>query len=221
MKSSKPTLQKLAFLQKSLVAASILFAVGAQAQQAAPLEKPDATRGAATAAVCSACHGLDGNANGPTFPKLASQHPDYIVKQLHNFRPKDGAKPERENAQMLGFASTLSEQQMLDVAAYFSSQKLVPSVAANKDSAALGKKIWRAGIPAKNVPACAACHGPKGDGIPAQYPRLGGQWAEYTELQLVNFRQGLRNNNAIMTNVASRLSDVEIKAVADFAAGLR
>jgi len=221
MKSSKPTLQRLVFLQKSLVAASILFAAGAYAQQPEPIEKPDVTRGQTTAAVCSACHAIDGNANGPTFPKLAGQHPEYIVKQLHNFRPKGDAKPERENAQMIAFASMLSEQQMVDVAAYFSSQTLVPATASSKESADLGKKIWRAGIAAKNVPACAACHGPKGDGLPAQYPRLGGQWADYTALQLTNFRQGLRLNNAIMTTIAARLSDVEIKAVADFAAGLR
>ncbi|WP_425387915.1 c-type cytochrome [Derxia gummosa] len=214
-------MQKFAFLQNSLVAASFLFAAGVQAQQAEPLQKADAARGQATSALCAGCHGADGNAPAPTFPKLAGQHPEYIVKQLKNFKPKEGGKPERENSVMLGMASTLTDQQMLDVAAYFGSQTQVPAVAATKEGAELGKKIWRAGIPSKNVPACAACHGPKGDGMPAQYPRLAGQWAEYTEAQLVGFRQGTRLNNAVMTTVASRLSDKEIKAVADFAAGLR
>jgi cytochrome c553 len=128
---------------------------------------------------------------------------------------------ERANAVMAGFAATLSDDDMRNVAAWYASQKLKPSAARNKDTVELGQKIYRGGIAAKSVPACAGCHSPNGAGIPAQYPRLGGQYAEYTEAQLVGFRQGVRKNNAQMTAIAARMSDVEIKAVSDYIAGLR
>ena len=212
---------KSAVMKSALIVAALACATfNASAQNA--LQKPDAARGKATAAVCAACHGADGNAAAPAFPKLAGQHYDYIVKQLHNFKVKPGAaKAERDNAQMLPFASALSEQQILDVAAYFSTQPLQPAVAKNKDSYELGKKIYRAGIASKNVAACASCHGANGAGIPGQYPRLAGQWPEYSEAQLIAFRQGTRTNNPVMTEIAQRLSDAEIKAIADYTAGLR
>ncbi len=194
--------------------------VWAQAQPA--LQKPDIARGQAAAAVCMACHGADGNAAAPAFPKLAGQHYDYLIKQLNHFKVQPGAaKAERENAQMAPFAAALSDQQMRDLAAFYAAQKIQPAVARNKDTYELGKQIYRAGIAAKNVPACAACHGPAAAGIPGQYPRLGGQWPEYTEAQMIAFRQGTRHNNAVMTAVAARMSDAEIKAVSDYIAGLR
>jgi cytochrome c553 len=199
-----------------------LAATQALAQSQPPLQKPDIARGQAAAAVCMACHGADGNSPSAAFPKLAGQHYDYIVKQLNNFKVKPGAtKAERENTQMAPFAASLSEQQIRDLAAFYAAQKKQPAVARNKDSYELGKQIYRAGIAAKNVPACAACHGPAAAGIPAQYPRLGGQWAEYTEAQMIAFRQGTRLNNAVMSAVAARMSDAEIKAVSDYIAGLR
>lgn len=212
---------KSAVMKSALMLAVLLCAtLNVSAQNA--LQKPDAARGKATVAVCSACHGADGNAAGPTFPKLAGQHYDYLVKQLHNFKVKPGAlKAERENAQMLAFASVLNEQQIRDVAAYFELQPLKPAVATHKDSYELGKKIYRAGIASKNVPACASCHGANGAGIPGQYPRLAGQWPEYSEAQLIAFRQGTRANNPVMTAIAQRLSDAEMKAIADYTAGLR
>jgi len=206
-------------MKLKMLAALALVCAGANAQQAS---HPDPVKGQATAAICAACHNLDGNPAVSAFPKLAGQHYDYIVKQLTNFKVQPGATAaERENPQMLGFASLLTDEQVRDVAAYFSSQKQQPASALNKDAYELGKKIYRAGIAAKGVAACTGCHGPSGAGVPGQFPRLGGQWPEYAEAQLVAFRQGVRKNNAIMTDVAARLSDTEIKAVADYVAGLR
>ena len=122
---------------------------------------------------------------------------------------------------MAGFAATLSDEDMRNLSAWFASQKLKPAAARNKDTVELGQKIYRGGIAAKSVAACAGCHSPNGAGIPAQYPRLGGQFAEYTEAQLVAFRQGARKNSAQMSAIAARLSDAEIKAVSDYIAGLR
>ncbi|MGY8527259.1 c-type cytochrome [Paracidovorax citrulli] len=165
---------------------------------------------------CLSCHGAAGNSAAAINPKLAAQHPEYMHKQLQNFKEKS-----RNNPIMTPIASALSEQEMRDVGAYLASQQLKPATARNKETIELGQKIYRAGIADKGVPACAACHGPTGSGIPAQYPRIGGQFAEYTEAQLVAFRQGARKNNAVMTAVAARMSDAEIKAVADYVAGIR
>jgi len=214
---------KRAFLGAVFCSAAMTLATTqALAQAQPPLQKPDIARGQGAAAVCMACHGADGNSPSAAFPKLAGQHYDYLIKQLNNFKVKPGAaKAERDNAQMASFAAALNEQQMRDLAAFYSAQKIQPAVAKNKDTYELGKQIYRAGIAAKNVPACAACHGPAAAGMPGQYPRLGGQWPEYTEAQMVAFRQGTRHNNAVMTAVAARMSDTEIKAVSDYIAGLR
>lgn len=191
------------------------------ATDAPPLGKPDPARGQAAAGVCAACHGAVGQSAAATFPNLAGQQYDYIVKQLHNFKVQDGKQAaDRDNPQMQPIAQSLQEQQVRDLAAFFSMQKIALSSARNQDTLELGRSIFRGGIAAKNVAACAACHGPAGAGIPGQFPRLAGQWADYTEAQLLAFRQGTRHNNAIMTDIASRLSDAEIKAVADYVAGL-
>lgn len=165
---------------------------------------------------CLSCHGANGNSGAAVNPKLAAQHPEYTHKQLADFKEKT-----RNNPIMTPIASALSDQEMRDVGAYLARQTQKPAVARNKDTIELGQKIYRGGIAAKGVPACAACHGPTGAGIPAQYPRIGGQFSEYTEAQLVAFRQGARKNNAVMTEVAARMSDAEIKAVADYVAGIR
>ena len=185
--------------------------------------KADTTKGGAIAqAVCAACHGADGNATGPTFPKLAGQHASYLHKELQNFKVQPGAtQPTRYNPIMNGFAAALSDQDMANVSAYYAGQAAKPATAKSKDTVELGQKIWRGGIAEKNVPACASCHGPTGAGIPVQYPRLAGQWGEYNEAQLTAFKGGVRKNNAAMTTIASRLSEAEIKAVSDYAAGLR
>lgn len=189
---------------------------------AATAAKPDAAKGGAIAqAVCVACHGVDGNATGNSFPKLAGQNAVYLEKQLHNFKVQDGQMPTRNNASMVGYAMALSDADIRNVAAYYASQTYKPANAKSKDTVALGEKIWRGGIVEKSVPACAGCHSPNGAGIPVQYPRLAGQWGEYNEQQLLAFKNGGRKNNVPMQQIAARLSDAEIKAVADYAAGLR
>ena len=193
------------------------------ADEPAKAAKADTTKGGAIAqAVCAACHGPDGNATGNAYPKLAGQSPTYLAKELNNFKVQPGAtQPTRINAIMNGYAAALSEADIQNVSAYYAGQSFKPTSAKVKDSVDLGQKIWRGGIAEKNVPACAACHGPTGAGIPVQYPRLAGQWGEYNEAQLTAFKTGTRKNNVAMTTIASRLSEAEIKAVADYAAGLR
>ena len=206
-------------LRTSIVALAFAVPVAAHAQA----EKPDLQKGSELAAqICVACHGADGNSPLPANPKLAQQHADYLYKQLKDFKVEEGAAAAaRPSAIMAGFAATLSEADMRNVAAHYASQKLQPAAAKDKDSVELGQRIYRAGIADKGVAACAGCHGPTGSGIPALYPRLQGQFAEYTETQLVAFRQGERKNSAEMTDIASRMSDREIKAVSDYIAGLR
>ena len=205
-----------------LVGAMAMSAGVAQAQTKGP-SKPDAARGQQIASqVCVTCHNADGNSTSSGNPRLAQQHADYLYKQLVDYSPGQGqAKPARENPVMNGFASQLSDADKRNVAAWFSSQAAKPAFARSKDTLELGQRIWRAGIPEKQVPACAGCHGPAGSGIPAQYPRIAGQHAEYTETTLKNFREGARRNNPTMQQIASRLSDAEIRALADFAQGLR
>lgn len=191
--------------------------------QAAPATKPDPAKADKIAQeVCAACHGPDGNSTAPANPKLASQHPDYLFKQLSDFKPKEGQKTAaRVNAVMAAFVANLTDADMHNLAAFYAGKALKPAAARNKDTVELGQVIYRAGISAKGVPACAACHGPRGEGIPAQYPVLHGQYSDYTESQLVAFRSGARANNLPMAEIAGRLSDPEIKAVADYIAGLR
>jgi cytochrome c553 len=199
---------------------AVLFTAAAFAQAPA---KPDPAAGEKIATeVCAACHGADGNSTAPANPKLAAQHAAYLHKQLKDFKPAGEGKPAaRVNPVMAGFAAPLSEQDMLNLAAYYSAKELKPATARNKELADLGREIYRGGIAEKGVPACAGCHGPTGSGIPVQYPRVAGQYSDYTESQLVAFRAGTRGNNAAMATIASRLSDREIKAVSDYIAGLR
>jgi cbb3-type cytochrome c oxidase subunit III len=215
-------------LCKSLMVLQVAVAAGffgsaVQARAAEPA-KPDLNRGQAIAAqVCASCHGADGNSASGAFPKLAGQHPEYLVKQLKDFKPQPGAKEAaRSNAVMMGMTGALSDLDMVNVAAYFAAQTPKPGSAHNKNTVPLGQKIYRGGIAEKGVPACASCHGPAGQGIPVQYPRLSWQWADYTVAQLTAFQQGPggRNNNDAMHTIASRMSDSEIKAVADYIAGL-
>ena len=215
---------RLHFL-KAVVALSLgsTAALSALAAPAAPVKVDPAAGQKVAEQVCAACHGADGNSTSPANPKLAGQHADYLAKQLSNFRVQAPATvAERQNAVMAGFAATLSDADMRNVASWFESQKLKPAVARDKALSDAGLQIYRRGIPEKNVPACAGCHAPNGAGMPAQYPRLQGQWADYTEAQLVGMRQGgVRRNSAQMTAIATRLTDREIKAVAEYVAGLR
>lgn len=179
--------------------------------------KPDLAKGEATfTAVCVACHAADGNSAIAINPKLAQQHPEYLVKQLQEF--KSG---KRNNPVMKGFASALSDDDMRNIAWWVASKQAKPGFAKDKELVALGERIYRGGIADRNIAACAGCHSPNGAGIPVQYPRLSGQHADYTAAQLVAFRDGVRSNSLQMTQVAAKLNDREIKAVADYIAGLR
>ncbi len=171
--------------------------------------------------VCAACHAADGNSTIPVNPRLAGQSAEYLVRQLTDFAKPAGDKTGRENAVMSAFALTLSDVDRRNVAAWFSAQTPKLEVAQNKDSIELGQRIYRTGIAEKAVPACAGCHGPTGAGLPVLYPRIGGQHADYIVAQLKAFREGSRRNNVPMEQIAFRLDDKEMAAVADFAAGLR
>ncbi|MGP1516433.1 MAG: c-type cytochrome [Ottowia sp.] len=167
--------------------------------------------------VCVACHGEGGKgvAEIPTQPRLASQHADYFIKQMMEFR--DG---KRENAVMAGMAQAVSEDDIHNIAAWLAVQKPEKGQATDKDLVALGEKIYRGGIAARHVPACAGCHSPNGAGIPAQYPRLSGQFVDYTVAQMEQFRDGVRKNSPQMADIAGKMNDREIKAVAEYIAGL-
>lgn len=210
MKAMKP------FVSFLLVA---LFSTAALAadSKAPARAKPDLAKGEASfSAVCASCHGADGNSTTPANPSLAQQHPEYLVKQLQEF--KSG---KRDNAIMKGFASALSDDDMRNISFWLASKKAKDGAAKDKKLVTLGERIYRGGIADRQIAACAGCHSPNGAGIPAQYPRLKGQHADYTAAQLVAFRDGVRTNNAQMRDVAAKMNDREIKAVADYIAGLR
>ena len=201
-----------------------LVAVGALFTFVGAVHAQDAARGEQIAGqVCAACHAADGNSVAAANPKIAGQFPEYLHKQLADFKPQSGKKPARDSAIMTPMVVNLSDADMKSLAAYYAAQQLKPAAAADKDLAAMGQKIWRGGIATSNVPACAGCHGPAGAGIPAQYPRLSGQFAEYLAAQLKGFRDGARANdpNGAMRGVAARMTEREIRAVAEYAAGLR
>lgn len=204
-------------------AASPLFVFASTAAApAAPVSapaavKPDLAKGEASfGTVCAACHAADGNSGTPANPKLAQQHPEYLVKQLQEF--KSG---KRNNAIMSGFAGTLSDQDMKDISYWLASKKAKPGAATDKTLVQLGERIYRGGIADRQVPACAGCHSPNGAGIPSQYPRLSGQHADYSASQLTAFRDGIRKNSLQMSQIAAKMNDREIKAVSDYIAGLR
>jgi cytochrome c553 len=177
----------------------------------------DVEAGKTKSAMCAACHGTDGNSAAPNFPKLAGQHAGYTAKQLKEF--KSG---ERQDATMNGMAAALSEQDMADLGAFYAAQTGSVGQAA-EDKVAMGQTLYRAGNAASGVSACAACHGPTGNGNPmARFPSLSGQHADYTALQLKNFRAGARANDAgsMMRTIAKKMTDAEIEAVSQYIQGL-
>lgn len=200
----------------SAFSAFVIIAGAVQAQDAAKAQQ-------IAGQVCAACHAADGNSVAATNPKIAGQIPEYLHKQLSDFKAQAGKKPLRESAIMAPMVANLSEADMKNLAAFYSGRQIKPAAASDKDLAALGQKIWRGGNAATGVPACAGCHGPSGAGIPAQYPRLSGQFAEYIAAQLKLFRDGARANdpNGMMRGVAARMTEREIQAVSQYAAGLR
>ena len=218
LKGDKGMKRALALLSFGICAGSAHLTVAAEPAKADP------TKGQSIAnKICAACHGADGNSPTPANPKLAGQIPEYVHKQLVNFKPLPGKKADRESPIMAGMVSNLSAEDMRNVATYYAAQPASPGAANSKDTLALGRRIWRGGDIAKGLPACAGCHGAGGAGVPAQYPRLAGQYAGYTEAQLTAFRSGARSNDAnkMMQGIAAKMSDPEIRAVADYIAGLR
>jgi cytochrome c553 len=213
-----PALVSLAQQPAATAPAAASPASAAPAAQAAQAPaKPDVAQGGAKyASVCAACHGPDGNSGIPANPKLAQQHPEYVVKQLLEF--KSGKRP---SPIMQGFAAQLTEADMKNVAYWAASQKAKPGFARDKELVALGERIYRGGIAERQIAACSGCHSPNGAGVPSQYPRLSGQHADYVAAQLVAFRDGVRKNSLQMNQVAAKLNDREIKAVSDYIAGLR
>jgi cytochrome c553 len=207
----------VSLLTAAALASPFVSASANEEKPAAPMAaKPDLVKGEASfTAVCAACHGADGNSAIAANPKLSQQHPEYLLKQLQEF--KSG---KRNNAIMKGFATTLSDDDMRNIAFWAASKKVKPGFAKDKELVALGERIYRGGIADRQIAACAGCHSPNGAGIPAQYPRLGGQHADYVAAQLTTFRDGGRKNSAQMSMVAAKMNDREIKAVADYIAGL-
>jgi len=205
--------------------------------QGAP--KPDAAKGEQLFAngdaargilACVSCHGAGGNSTIPLNPNLAAMPHEYIVKQLHDFAAKDDKTPPARGGAdgaasvMAPFAAALNDEDKQNIAYYLSKQALdldAAGTATNESTMERGQHIWRGGLPARNVPACAGCHSPNGAGVPGNYPRLSGQHPEYLATQLKLFRSGDRNNSPIMHDIADRMTDADIAAVADYAAGLR
>lgn len=200
----------------------VLAALAAAALLSGPALAQGKAQGIA-AQVCAACHAADGNSIAPANPKIAGQFVEYLDKQLLDFKAQGGKKAARESAIMAGMVANLSDADRKGLASYYASQKLKPAAAADKGLAAQGQKIWRGGNAASGVPACAGCHGPAGAGLPNQYPRIAGQYAEYIATQLRAFKEGGRANdaNGAMRGVAARLTEREIRAVSEYAAGLR
>lgn len=207
-------------LAPSLLAALLAFSaplIQAATPAAKAPAKPDLVVGEARfSAACAACHGADGNSGSPANPKLAQQHPEYLIKQLKEY--KSGV---RKNAIMQGMAAGLSDEDMKNIAFWLASKKAKPGFAKEKELVALGERIYRGGIADRQIAACAGCHNPTGAGNPAQYPRLSGQHADYTVAQLTAYRDGGRGNSLQMSQVAAKLNDREIRALADYVAGLR
>ncbi|WP_338845856.1 c-type cytochrome [Massilia sp. W12] len=201
------------------------FASANESKPAAGAAKADPAKGEAlytngdstrNIAACVACHGAKGASTISANPKLGAQHEAYLVKQLTEFH-----KGERSIPAMSAFAKTINDADIKNLSAYLAKQPAKQGEAKDKDLATLGKKIYRGGIMEKNVPACAGCHGATGAGIPAQYPRLSGQHQDYTVAQLTAFSKDSRKNSAQMSTIAKRMSEQEMKAVADYVAGLK
>ena len=205
-------------MNKLLVSLLLTLGVAGTAQAAATALVGDAAAGQAKTAVCGACHGPDGNSMAPNFPKLAGQGDRYLLKQLHEI--KDG---KRQVLEMTGLLTNLNDQDLADIAAYYSSQKNSVG-AADPALVARGEALFRGGDLQKGMPACTGCHSPDGQGnAAAGFPHLGGQHASYIEKQLTDFREGDRTNDGdsmIMRGIAAKLSNKDIKALASYIQGL-
>lgn len=198
----------------AVIAGSYLLVLGSISHAA---EGGNVAAGKAKTAACVACHGVDGNGGAdPTWPKLAQQSPEYLAKQLADF--KTGA---RKNPIMNGMAAALTPKDIQNIAAFYAAQKIKPGAAGSKELAHQGERVYRGGNAKMGVSACMSCHGPSGHGIPPRFPRVSAQTAAYTERQLLDFKASRRtNDDGIMTRIAFRMSEAEIKAVSEYMAGL-
>jgi len=206
-------------IQQALILVAGLASTLAAANPTTALGMGDAKKAESiVTSVCSGCHGQDGNSVAPANPNLAGLGYEYIDKQLSNFKSGD-----RKSAVMGGMVAALSPDDMKNLAAYFSEKERKAGVAKDKDLALLGQKIYRGGVQGSGVPACASCHGPQGRGIPVQFPALYAQHADYVYDQLNKFRLGERANDAakMMRSIAAKMTDAEMKAVAQYIQGLR
>ncbi|MES2563713.1 MAG: c-type cytochrome [Pseudomonadota bacterium] len=211
-------------MDRRLVAAALTSAFFSAAAHAQVAVKGDPARAQQLVTqVCAACHGADGNSAIPANPALAGQHPEYAYKQLLNFKAEGGKAAERASPVMSAIVAGMSRDDMANAALYFAGQEVKSRPARDAQLVKLGQTIYRGGVINKGIAACASCHGPNGAGMPAQFPRLAGQHAQYTADQLKAFRVGSRANdpNRMMRLVATKLSDREIDAVAQYIQGLR
>ena len=184
---------------------------------AAPLSVEQLARGKKVAdAMCVSCHGVDGNSVIAANPSLAGQGTPYLFNQLRAFK-----NASRVNPVMMGIAASLSDQEMRDVSVFYGEQKPEVSDATDEELVEKGRVIYRVGNRASGVPACMACHGPDGRGIPSQFPRLSGQHPSYVYAQLQAFKEGIQRKNDSMKSIAHRLTDEEMKAVSEYIGGLR
>lgn len=228
-------------LSRIIIACGVVFGFAAFSAVAASPQKPDAAKGedlyingdtARGVLACITCHGDGGNSVLPVNPNLAGQAHEYLAKQLGDFVPSgpEGSKPPARGGHkgapsvMAPIAVTLTPEDIANITYYLGQQPLDYSIAATatkSETAERGQKIWRGGIPSRGVPACAGCHSANGAGLPVKYPRIAGQFPGYIVEQLESFRSGDRANDATMHDIADRMSDSDIAAVADYAAGLR
>ena len=202
-------------MKKIIVSSMVLMFAFAGAVHAAG----DAEAGKTKSAACAGCHGMDGNSLVPTFPKLAGQGAKYTAKQLADFK----ANETRKNEIMLGMAAALSEEDMADIGAFYASQKLAGPAPADESKLELGRQIYKGGDLTTGIPACQACHGPKGTGVPGSgYPQVGGQYVDYTLAQLKAFREGARANDdkELMRSIIKDMTDEQLEAVANYIATL-
>lgn len=207
-------------IKKILLTTSLVTSLLLSFSYATAIAKGDATAGKDKSGVCVACHNVDGNSTAPAWPKIAGQHESYLIKQIQEIRKGDKGK--RPNPAMYPFVEKLTDQDIEDLAAYYTAQKQIPGEA-QKSLVEAGSKIYHGGIISKGIPACAGCHGPNGTGNKlANFPNVGGQHAEYAEIQLKAFRSGQRANdtNEIMRTISAKMTDEEMKAVSSYMSGL-
>lgn len=212
-------------MKKTLILAltSLAFSTSAAVWAADAALKGDPAAGKTKSATCAACHGADGNSTNPEWPKLAGQSEGYLFKQLQNFKAGQTVEGGRYNASMAPMVAPLTDQDMADLAAYFASQTTTPGKT-DQTQVTLGEQVYKGGNASNGIPACAACHGPTGTGNPAaNFPSLAGQQVTYVKSQLNNFRTGVRanDNGKMMRNIAVKMTDAEMTAVAEYISGLQ